>query len=198
VLGDGDSNDASTEATVRRRVNILRRAPAPEREPMGTVCLECGIPAPSSGGAFCRRCGLPYGAPPRPYRSPTCPICYRNASDDGRFDSLIGGYRADLVRHIAEHEQVPVGDDDFLEGLREGDTARIGRWTVPFDLLRRYLVLGVVEAGRSRQVLHNALLSAMAQMSRWGPDAVVIGDQPELAEARAELAEVMERYHRTR
>ena len=177
-------------------MNLLRRAAPAERVDSGRVCLECGVPAPPSGGSFCRRCGLPYGSAPRPFRSPSCPVCYQTSADDGRFESLVGGGRADLVRHLAEHERRPVGDDEYLEGLRQGDLARIGRWTVPFDLLRRYLVLGVVDGGGSRRIMHNALLTAMSQVSRWGPDAVVVGDRPELAEARAKLAEVMERYHR--
>ncbi len=175
-------------------MRLFRGAPEPARGPV--VCLECGVPAPPTGGSFCRRCGLPYGAPPRPYRSPACPVCYRTAADDGLFASLNGGPRVDLVRHLAEHERRPVGDEEYLEGLREGDLARVGRWRVPFDVLRRYLVLGVIDGGRSRRVMHNALLTAMSQVQRWGPDAAVVGDQPELAEARAALAEVMERYHR--
>ncbi len=128
--------------------------------------------------------------------APTCPICYRDAGSDGRFDSLVGGRaRVDLVCHQEEHALVPVGDDEYLESLREGDVVRIGRWRVPFDLLRRYLVIGVVDAQRSRQALHDALLVAMSQVARWGEAAVMPDDRPEWAEARAALAAVMERYH---
>jgi hypothetical protein len=97
---------------------------------------------------------------------------------------------------MAEHTQAPVGDDEYLESLREGESVRVGRWMAPFDLVRRYLVLGVVDAGRSRRLLHNALVLAMGQVARWGPDAAVVGDQPEWAEARQALAYLMERYHR--
>jgi hypothetical protein len=97
---------------------------------------------------------------------------------------------------MAEHSAAPVGDDEYLESLREGDSVRVGRWMAPFELVRRYLVLGVVDAGRSRRVLHNALVLAMGQVARWGPDATVVGDQPEWAEARQALAHLMERYHR--
>ena len=161
------------------------------------VCLQCGMATASAGGTFCRRCGLAYGAPPRAYMAPTCPICYRDAADDGRFESVVPGQgRVDLVRHMEEHSGAPVGDDDYLESLREGESVRVGRWSAPFELVRRYLVLGVIDAGRSRRILHNALLLAMGQMVRFGPDATVVGDQPELAEARQALANVMERYHR--
>ncbi|MGC8635215.1 MAG: hypothetical protein ACP5VP_11285 [Candidatus Limnocylindrales bacterium] len=158
------------------------------------VCLQCGMAAASPGGTFRRRCGLPYGAPPRAYMAPTCPICYRDAAEDGRFESVVPGHgRVDLVRHMAEHTAAPVGDDEYLETLREGEQVRVGRWSAPFDLVRRYLVLGVVDAGRSRRVLHNALLLAMSQMARWGPDGSVVGDQPEWAEARQALSRLMER-----
>jgi hypothetical protein len=129
--------------------------------------------------------------------APICPICYRDAAADGRFVSVVPGQgRVDLVRHMAEHSAAPVGDDEYLESLREGESVRVGRWMAPFELVRRYLVLGVVDAGRSRRVLHNALVLAMGQVARWGPDATVMGDQPEWAEARQALAHLMERYHR--
>ena len=59
------------------------------------------------------------------------------------------------------------------------DRIRIGRWSAPFDLVRRYLVTGVVDAGRNRLALHNALVTAMTQVQRWGPGARVMGDQEE-------------------
>ena len=46
-----------------------------------------------------------------------------------------------------EHDRHPVGDDEWLETLREGDRLRWGRWTAPFDVVRRYLVTGQVDAG---------------------------------------------------
>ena len=77
-----------------------------------------------------------------------CPVCYRTVADDGRLPSLDrAGVRVDLVRHQAEHDWHPVGDDEWLESLRIGDQVRIGRWSAPFDTVRRYLVTGQV-AGR--------------------------------------------------
>ncbi len=163
---------------------------------MSAVCLQCGVPASVRGGTFCRRCGLAYGAPPRADMEPTCPVCYEQAGDDGRFESLGAGHgRLDLVAHREEHEQHPVGDDGYLESLRRGDDVHIGRWRAPYDLVRRYLVLGVVDAGRGRRALHDALLMAMGQLARWDAETSIIGDQPAWAEARAALADVMERYH---
>ncbi len=104
------------------------------------------------------------------------------------------GLRVDLVRHQAEHDGHPVGDDDWLESLREGDRIRIGRWSAPFDVVRRYLVTGQVEAGRGRALAHDAIVNAMTQISRWGPNGVIFGDQPELAAARQAVNELMERY----
>ena len=92
---------------------------------------------------------------------------------------------------MTEHGQAPVGDDEYLEGLREGDRVRVERWTAPYDLVRRFLVLGVVDDGR-----FESLLMAMSQVAPFGPDVVLVGDQLEWAEARAALARLMERYHR--
>jgi hypothetical protein len=44
---------------------------------------------------------------------------------------------------------------------------------------------------------HNAIVTAMAQVGRWG-EGSVIGDQPAWVEARAAVTELMERYHRHR
>jgi hypothetical protein len=164
-----------------------------------SACLQCGTPARSIGATFCVRCGLPYGARPRETAAlPSCPVCYRTAGDDGRFDSLDRpGRRVDLPTHAAEHDRHPVGDDDYLETLRLGDRIRIGRWTAPYDLVRRYLVTGMVEAGRQREFEHNAIVTAMTQLRKWGPDAAIFGDQPEWAAGRAAVGELMERYHRT-
>lgn len=162
------------------------------------ACLQCGTVARRPGVAVCGRCGLPFGAPPREdARLATCPVCYRETDPDGLIASpLPGGWRVPLPRHIHDHEQAPVGDDDLLESLREGDRIRIGRWRAPFDLVRRYLVTGVVDAGRSRAAQHDAIVTAMTQLARWGPGAAVLGDQPEWAEAREAVAALMTRYHR--
>jgi len=161
-----------------------------------TACLQCGTPSGNSRASFCRRCGLPYGEPPREdVELPACPICYRTVEDDGRLESLERyGTRVDLVRHRAEHEAYPVGDDDWLESQREGDRIRIGGWSAPFEVVRRYLVTGQVEAGRGRALAHDAIVNAMTQIRRWGTTGDVFGDQPEWKAARAAVAQLMERY----
>jgi hypothetical protein len=160
-----------------------------------SACLQCGTPA--TGAAFCRRCGLPYGAPPRAdVELPSCPVCYRTVEDDGRMPSLdLPGLRVDLQHHLREHDRHPVGDDDMLESLREGDRIRIGRWTAPFDLVRRYLVTGNVEAGNRRTFEHNAIVTAMAQIKRFGSNAQIFGDQAEWQASRQAVIDLMERYH---
>ena len=167
---------------------------------ISTVCLQCGTPSEQGRGAFCRRCGLPYGQPPRATAElPTCPICYRTVDDDGRLPSLERhGLRVDLVHHQAEHDRHPVGDDDWLESLRQGDRIRIGKWHAPFDTVRRYLVTGQVDAGRNRALAHDAIVTAMTQLKRWGPDGDIFGDLPDWKAARAAVVEMMERYARRR
>jgi hypothetical protein len=167
---------------------------------IATVCLQCGTPSDQGRGAFCRRCGLPYGEPPRAEAElPSCPVCYRVVDDDGRLPSLDrSGVRVDLVGHQAEHDRHPVGDDDWLESLREGEHIRIGRWTAPFATVRRYLVTGQVHAGRNRALAHDAIVTAMTQLRRWGADGEVFGDLPQWAEARAAVTRLMERYARHR
>ena len=165
-----------------------------------TVCLQCGTPATQSRGAFCRRCGLPYGQAPRATAElPSCPICYQTVDDDGRVPSLDrSGMRLDLVNHRIEHERHPVGDDDWLETLRQGDRIRIERWTAPFETVRRYLVTGQVNAGRNRQLAHDLIVTAMTQIARWGPNGLILGDQPEWQAARAAVVTLMERYAKGR
>lgn len=170
---------------------------------MGVLaCLQCGTPAASERATFCRRCGLLYGATPRRDAVlPACPVCYREVGDDGRLPSASHrGRRLDLQAHIAEHDRHPVGDDELLESLRQGDLIRIGRWTAPFDVVRRYLVTGSLEGGRRRMFEHNAVVDAMTQLRRWGADAGahILADQPEWQAARAAVSELMERYHRRR
>lgn len=165
-------------------------------EALIVACLQCGTPAARPDATFCRRCGLPYGAAPRTdVELPVCPVCYATVDDDGRLPSLDhNGQRVDLVRHQAEHDRHPVGDDDWLESLREGDRLRVGRWTAPFDVVRRYLVTGQVEAGRQRQLAHDTIVTAMTQLRRWGAGTEIFGDQPEWAAARAAVTELMDRY----
>jgi hypothetical protein len=169
-------------------------------EMLALACLQCGTPAARSDATFCRRCGLAYGEPPSAFvELPVCPICYVTVDDDGRLPSLDrSGFRIDLVRHQDEHDRHPVGDDDWLESLREGDRVRVGRWTAPFDVVRRYLVTGQVEAGRQRQLAHDTIVTAMTQLRRWGSGVEIFGDQPEWSAARAAVTELMDRYARRR
>lgn len=174
-----------------------------ERSSAGTAaaaCLQCGTAAPNPEITFCRRCGLPFGTAPRADAAlPSCPVCYRTVGDDGRLASQrASSGRVDLVAHMAEHDQFPVGDDDYLESLRLGDRIRIGRWEAPFDLVRRYLVTGAIDGGRRRSYQHSAIVTAMAQLGRWGPEAEVFGDQEEWREARDAVTDLMERYGRGR
>lgn len=164
------------------------------------VCRQCGTASPRPDATICRRCGLPYGEAPRADATlATCPICYQETDADGLLDSrAVPGRRLDLQAHMAEHDRFPVGDDDHLESLRRGDRIQVGRWLAPFDVVRRYLVTGVLDGGRGRAMQHDAIVTAMAQLSRWGGSMPVIGDQPEWAEARAALTALMERYHRRR
>lgn len=165
---------------------------------VGNVCLQCGVPAGRAGTKACRRCGLPFGAPPRAEGAlASCPVCYRSTDDDGLLASADQpGRRVDLVTHIAEHDRHPVGDDEWLETLRRGDRIRLGRWEAPFDLVRRYLVTGIVDAGHSRVKQHDTIVTAMAQLARWGTAGVpAIGDDPAWREARDAISAVMERYH---
>jgi hypothetical protein len=161
------------------------------------VCLQCGTVATRSAARICRRCGLPFGAEPPPSaRLAECPVCYRTTDADGRLPSLGNPtQRLDIARHIDEHDRFPVGDDAWLETLRDHDRIRIDRWTAPFALVRRYLVTGVVDAGRNRLALHNSIVTAMTQLQRWGRDPAILGDQAEWRAARDAVAAVMDRYH---
>jgi hypothetical protein len=161
------------------------------------TCLQCGIVSPEISSTFCRRCGLPFGARPRADRGlPACPICYRSVDEDGRLPALRAGRRLDLAEHLDEHVQHPVGDDEYLESLRIGDRIRVGRFVAPFDLVRRYLVTGALEAGHRRSYDHTAIVTAMGQIGRWGMNATLMGDQLEWREAREAVGQLMERYAR--
>lgn len=175
-----------------------RSQPAETTTPAKT-CLQCGMAAPSPDITFCRRCGLTFGAQPRSdARLPSCPACYKTVDDDGRLPSHRPGLgRVDLVAHIAEHDQFPVGDDELLESMRVGDRIRIGRWEAPFDLVRRYLVTGALDGGRRRTFQHSAIVTAMAQIGRWGAEAEIFGDQQEWRDAREAVSELMDRFQRS-
>ena len=160
-------------------------------------CLQCGVAAVRTDLTFCRRCGLAFGAAPRADAElPACHVCYRSVDDDGRIAARSSSNRLDLVAHLQEHDRYPVGDDDFLESLREGDRIRIGRHYAPFDLVRRYLVTGALDGGRRRAMEHNAIVTAMAQVGRWGAGTTIIGDQAEWVDARAAVESLLEHYHR--
>lgn len=168
--------------------------------PVTSTCLQCGTVATRAAARMCRRCGIPFGeAPSASARLASCPVCYRDTDADGRIPSLAHpSRRMDINEHIDEHERFPVGDDAWLETLRMHDRIRIDGWTAPYDLVRRYLVTGVVDAGRNRLALHNSLVTAMTQVQRWGPGARVMGDQEEWQAARDAVEALMERYHRGR
>jgi len=161
------------------------------------VCLQCGMVVAGTNVTFCRRCGLPIGAAPRAEAElPTCLICYASVDDDGRIPSLRQpALRVDLVAHTFEHEQFPVGDDEFLESMRQGDMIRIGRWQAPFDLVRRYLVTGALDGGRRRSYEHSVIVTAMSQLKRWGPETEIFGDQAEWQAARQAVTDLLERFH---
>ncbi|OGO56307.1 MAG: hypothetical protein A2V85_10660 [Chloroflexi bacterium RBG_16_72_14] len=161
------------------------------------VCLQCGTVATRVAATMCRRCGLRFGdAPPAFAKLADCPVCYRTTDGDGRLPSMAHrGFRVDIAAHAEEHERFPVGDDTWLETLRVHDRIRIGRWSAPFDLVRRYLVTGVVDAGRNRLAQHNAIVTAMTQIQRWGRDPDVFGDQEEWRAARDAVTTLMDRYH---
>jgi hypothetical protein len=126
-------------------------------------------------------------------------VCYRGTDEDGRLRSLAGGpRRLNIVDHIAEHDAYPVGDDEFLETLRRGDRIVIERWEAPFEVVRRYLVTGMVDGGRARSTAHGVVVTAMSQLARFGPDATLAGDEPEWRAARDAVSRLMERYHRRR
>jgi hypothetical protein len=76
------------------------------------------------------------------------------------------GGRTTYEQHAYDHEVRPVGDDDWLETLRDGDDIVIGRWRAPFALTRRYLVTGQWDGGRERTYVHNAVILAMVGASR--------------------------------
>ncbi|HUQ79057.1 MAG TPA: hypothetical protein VM427_09350 [Patescibacteria group bacterium] len=183
----------STRARPSTSSGPAGRAPGSER-----VCLQCGMVAAGGDVAFCRRCGLPIGAAPRAAATlPTCPICYVEVGDDGRLPSYRATHhRVDLVTHMDEHDQYPVGDDDYLESLRAGDMIRIGKWQAPFDLVRRYLVTGALDGGRRRAYEHSAIVTAMSQLKRWGPGADIFGDQAEWQAARQAVTDLLERFQR--
>ena len=168
--------------------------PAPTAD---LVCLQCGTVATRAGAQICRRCGVRFGdAPPEFAKLATCPVCYQATDDDGRMASMSRpGFRLDINAHVDEHERYPVGDDAWLETLRQHDRIRIGHWQAPFDLVRRYLVTGVVDAGRNRLAQHNAIVMAMTQLQRWGRDPDIFGDQEEWRAARDAVAQLMDRYH---
>jgi len=148
--------------------------------PSGNVCLRCGY-ASTGPAAFCRRCGLPFGAAPQVEARDgpgECPVCYARADRSGLFPAP-GGGRTSYERHAYDHEVRPVGDDDWLETLREGDQVAIGRWRAPFDLTRRYVVTGQWDGGVGRTYVHNAVILAMVGASRDAAQGIAAAPPPE-------------------
>ena len=56
---------------------------------------------------------------------------------------------------------------------------------------------GQIDAGRNRTLAHDAIVTAMTQLNRWGPDADIFGDIPDWKAARAAVTTLMERYARS-
>ena len=108
------------------------------------------------------------------------------------------GGRTTYERHAYDHELRPVGDDEWLETLRDGDEIRIATWRAPYDLTRRYLVTGQWEGGRAREYAHNAVVLAMVGASRAAAaEAAGTGTAPssgDLATARHAVDDLRERY----
>jgi hypothetical protein len=166
---------------------------------MTRSCRQCGRAPSRPEATICARCGIRFGEPPRADAElPSCPICYTTVAEDGLLAPPGGsGRRVPIAQHIAEHDRYPVGDDGWLESQRQGDRIRVGRWYAPFDLVRRYLVTGVVDGGRLRAFQHDTVVNAMTQLARWGAGAAsVVGDQAEWREAREAVTVMLERYHR--
>jgi len=208
-VAEGGTRAASRAIARRRQMETIPIAAAPDGQPpdptVGTgcfmlntdrICLQCGTTSNGDRAVVCRRCGLRFGDEPRrDAELPTCPICYVTVDDDGLTPSYRNRLqRISLVAHMEEHEAFPPGDDDWLGTLRRGDQIAVGRFSAPFDLVRRYLVTGQIDGGRNRTLQHNAVLTAMSQIKRWGRNPDVFGDQPAWQEARAQIAAVMDRY----
>jgi hypothetical protein len=141
-------------------------------EPGTHACLRCGFTR-TGHAAFCRRCGLPFGAAPQVQAEGApgeCPVCYAHADRGGLYPAPGGGRRS-YEHHAYDHELRPVGDDDWLETQRDGDLIVIGRWRAPYDLTRRYLVTGQWDGGPARTYVHNAVVLAMVGAARERADA---------------------------
>jgi hypothetical protein len=168
-----------------RHATHEHRVVAPDRSrrvtaPSGNVCQRCGY-ASAGPAAFCRRCGLPFGAAPQVEAQDgpgECPVCYAHADRGGLFPAP-GGGRTSYERHAYDHEVRPVGDDDWLETLRDGDQVTIGRWRAPYDLTRRYLVTGQWDAGAARTYVHNAVILAMVGAARDTARGTITAPPPE-------------------
>ena len=107
------------------------------------------------------------------------------------------------VGEVVEHDGFRTIEltGDRLAGVEwvPGDKLRIrvGDGWAPFDLVRRYLVTGVIDGGRGRQYQHDAIVTAISQIARWGPGEIdVFADQDDWRAARLAVTRLMERYHR--
>ena len=88
-----------------------------------------GRPPLRADATFCRRCGLPYGAPPRADAElPVCPVCYVTVDDDGRLPEPRPSRACASTSSATstEHDRHPVGDDDWLEIAPRGRPIRMG------------------------------------------------------------------------
>jgi hypothetical protein len=167
--------------------------------PVERACLRCGF-ASSGSAPFCRRCGLPFGVAPVVAEGDwpaECPVCYAAIDRHDLFPDGRGG-RTTYERHAYDHELRPVGDEAWLETLRDGDEIRIGAWRAPYDLTRRYLATGQWEGGRAREYAHNAVVLAMVGASR-AAAAGAAGSSTappsgDLAAARRAVDDLRERY----
>jgi hypothetical protein len=167
--------------------------------PVDRVCLRCGF-ASSGSAPFCRRCGLPFGVAPVVAEGDwpaECPVCYAAIDRHDLFPDGRGG-RTTYERHAYDHELRPVGDDAWLETLRDGDEIQIGAWRAPYDLTRRYLVTGQWEGGRAREYAHNAVVLAMVGASRAAAaeaaGSTTAPPSGDLAAARRAVDDLRERY----
>ena len=163
-------------STAPRPLGTRRSLFLPVSSPVTHTCLQCGTVATRAAARMCRRCGIPFGeAPTASARLASCPVCYRDTDADGRLPSLAHpSRRLDINEHIDEHERFPVGDDAWLETMRRVDRIGSAAGRRPSTSSAGTWPPGWSTRGRNRLALHNALVTAMTQVQRWGPGARVI------------------------
>ena len=188
--GDGRADGhAPPGRPVHARVVADPPRPASDRRPTGPsatagrtgtfasmialACLQCGTPAirddrhvlpplrPAVRRAAARRRGAADLSDllPRP-----------STTTAGRRASTCRACASTSRHHMVEHDRHPVGDDEWLETLREGD--RSGGAAGP----RRSTPSAATSSpgrstpGRNRQLAHDVIVTAMTQIRRWGPN----------------------------